>query len=85
MEAFLQCLRQRRVGVHVAGQLGDREVPLLSQRELGQQLGHVVADQMAAEQLAVLAVRDQLDESAGVAEAVCLGVAVNGNLATLTS
>ena len=37
MEAFLQCLRQGRVGVHVAGQLGDREVPLLSQRELGQQ------------------------------------------------
>ena len=67
-------LAERRVGVHVAGQLGRGEVPLLRQRELGQQLGHVVADEVPAEQLAVLAVGDQLDEAAGVAEAVRLAV-----------
>ena len=38
---------------------------------------------MAAEQLAVLAVRDQLDESAGVAEAVCLGVSGQRELGDL--
>src|SRR3954453_23123792 len=50
VEALLQRLRQRGVAVHVAAQLVDREVPLLGERELGQQLGHVVADEVSAKQ-----------------------------------
>src|SRR5690606_28128335 len=41
VEALLQRLRQRRVGVHVTGQLQRREVPLLRERQLGQKLGDV--------------------------------------------
>ena len=43
VEALLQRLRHRRVGVHVAGQLGRRQVPLLRQREFRQAPG-LVAD-----------------------------------------
>ena len=74
VEALLQRLGQRRVGVDVAGQLVGGEVPLLRQRQLGQQLGDVGADQVSAEQLAVLLVGDQLDEAGRVAEAVRLAV-----------
>ena len=52
----------------------DGEVPLLGQGQLGQQLGDVGADQVAAEQLAVLRVAEQLDEPDGVAEAVRFAV-----------
>ena len=84
MEAFLQRLRQRRVRVHIAGQFVGGQVPLLRQRQLGQQLRDVMSDQASAEQLAVLAVGDQLDEPAGV-NPCALAFAVNGNFATLTS
>ena len=66
--------RQRRVRVHVARRLEGGEVPLLRERQLGQQLGHVGADQVAAEQLEVLAVGDELDEADRLAEAVGLAV-----------
>ena len=36
VDGFLQGLRQRRVRVHVAGQLVDGEIPLLREGELGQ-------------------------------------------------
>jgi hypothetical protein len=84
MEAFLQRLRRRRVRVHIAGQFVGGQVPLLRQRQLGQQLRDVMSDQASAEQLAVLAVGDQLDEPAGV-NPCALAFAVNGNFATLTS
>lgn len=46
VEALLQRLRHRWVGVDVASQLAGGQVPPLRQRELRQQLGHVVADQV---------------------------------------
>jgi hypothetical protein len=50
MEAFLQRLRQPRVRVHIAGQFVGGQVPLLRQRQLGQQLRDVMSDQASAEQ-----------------------------------
>ena len=64
---FLQRLGQRRVGVHVAGDLFGGEVPQLGEGELGQELGHVRADHVQAEDLAVLGVGDELDEAGGQA------------------
>ena len=62
VEALLHRLRQGRVGVDVARELIGGEVPLLRQRQLGQQLGDVGADEVAAEQFQVLLVGDQLDD-----------------------
>ena len=53
VEDLLQRLPQRGVHVHVAGQLEGTEVPLLRQRQLGQELGDVRTDEVAAEQRAV--------------------------------
>ena len=83
VERLLHRLRQRRVRVHVARQLERREVPLLRERQLGQQLRHVGADQVAAEQLEVLAVGDQLDEADRLAQAVGLAVRREGELGDL--
>ena len=69
VERLLQRLGQRRVRVHVARRLERREVPFLRERELGEQLRDVGADEVAAEQLEVLAVGDELDEADGLAEA----------------
>eukprot|EP01136_Pigoraptor_vietnamica_P011514 Opistho-1_new@50444 len=74
VEALLQRLRQRRVRVHVAGQLQRRQIPLLSQRQLGQELRHVRADHVGADELEVLGVGDQLDEADRLAEAMRLAV-----------
>ncbi len=74
VDGLLQTLGQRGVGVDVAGHLVGREVPLLRQRQLGQQLGGLRADDVAAEQLAVGVVADQLDEPAGLADALRLAV-----------
>ena len=57
-----------------------REVPHLGQGQLGQQLGHVGTDQVAAEQLPVLRVAEQLDEPDRVAEAVRFSVGHEGEL-----
>ena len=65
----MQRLGHRRVGVHIAGELVGCQVPLLGQRQFGQQLGDVVADEVSSDQLAVLCVRDELDEAAGVPDA----------------
>jgi hypothetical protein len=46
----------------------------LREGEFGQQFGNVGADEVAGKQLGVLAVGDQLDEAAGVAQPVRLGV-----------
>src|SRR6266545_6601722 len=70
VESLLHRLAQGGVGVYVAGQLLGGEVPLLGQGQLGQQLGDLGADQVAAEKLAVRGVADQLDEPGRVAEAV---------------
>ena len=51
MKRFLQRFRQCRVGVDVADQFLDGQIPALGQGELGQQLGDVGADQVRAEQL----------------------------------
>ena len=83
--ASLTASRQRRVGVDVAGHLGGGQVPLLGQGQLRQQLGHVGPDQVGAEDLAVLRVRDDLDEAAASPRPCALPLAVNGNFATLTS
>src|SRR6478735_1401976 len=74
VETLLQRLRQRWVGVDVAGELVYPEVPLLGERELGQKFGHVVSDEVSAEQFAVLRVGDDLDEATRFAEAVRLAV-----------
>ena len=74
VEGLLHGLGQRRVRVHVARRLEGGEVPLLRERELGKQLGHVGADEVAAEQLEVLAVGDELDEADRLAQAVRLAV-----------
>ena len=39
------------MGVHVAGELERAEVPLLGERQFGQQLGDIRADEVPAEQL----------------------------------
>ena len=57
VDGLLDGLAQRRVGVDVARHLVGGEVPLLGQGQLGQQLGDVGADQVGAEELAVLARR----------------------------
>ena len=74
MGHFLQRLGQRRVGVHVARHLLGGQVPQLGQGELGQQLGHVRADHVQAEDLAVLGVGDQLDEADRLPQPVRLAV-----------
>src|SRR5690606_37097706 len=74
VDRLLDGLGQRRVRVHVARDLVDGEVPLLRERELGQELGRVGADEVAAEELAVRRVGDELDEPGRVAEAVRLAV-----------
>src|SRR4051794_33583547 len=74
VDGLLQRLGQRRVGVHVARELGGREVPLLREGQLGQQLGDLGADQVPAEQLAVGLVGDELDEPAGLGEPLGLAV-----------
>ncbi len=74
VDRFLQCLTERGVGVDVACQLVDREVPLLGQGQLGQQFRNVRSDEVPAEQFAVLLVGDQLDETGRVTETVCLAV-----------
>src|SRR3954471_20872437 len=60
VDRLLQPLAERRVRVHVARQLGRGEIPPLRQRQLGQQLGDLGADEVPAEQLAVRLVSDQL-------------------------
>ena len=35
VEALLQCLRQRRMGVNVSGEFVDGQIPLLRERQLG--------------------------------------------------
>ena len=54
VEAFLQSLRQRRVRVHVPGRFESREIPLLRERELGQKLRDIRADEVSTEELQVL-------------------------------
>ena len=69
LDGLLDRLGQRRVGEDVAGHLVGGEVPLLRQRQRRQQLGDVGADQVGAEDLVVLRVRDDLHEADAVAEA----------------
>lgn len=83
VEGLLQRLRQRGVGVHVAGGLEGGEVPLLREGQLGQKLGDVRSDQVTADELEVLGVGDQLDEADGFAEAVGLAVRAERELGDL--
>jgi hypothetical protein len=86
MKGFLQRLGQRRVGVDVADQFFDGQIPALGQGEFGQQFGDVGTNQVCSEQLSVRAVGDNLDESGRVAVAAGFSpFARNGNLATAMS
>ena len=73
---FLHGLREGRVGVNVAADFLSGEVEALRQGQLRQQLGYVGAHHVAADELAVLAVRDELDKTRGLIEAS--GLAVSG-------
>ena len=79
MKRFLQRLRQRRVGVDVADQFLDGQIPL-GQGELRQRLGDVGADQVRAEQLPVRAIGDDLGEPGRIAVAVGFSVGAEGEL-----
>ena len=59
--------RHRRVRVNGAHQLLDRALEPQRQRRLGHQLGRSRADHVHAENLVVLLVEDDLDESFGLA------------------
>src|SRR5690349_1232278 len=68
LDGLLDGLGQRRVREDVAGDLVGGEVPLLGQRQRGQELGDVGTDHVGAEDLVVLRVRDDLDEADPVAK-----------------
>ena len=85
VEGLLHGLGQRRVGVHVARTFESGQVPLLGERQLGQQLRHVGADQVPAEELEVLAIAISFTKPIGSPRPFALPFAENGNLATLTS
>ena len=70
--SFLHGLREGRVGVNVAADFLSGEVEALRQGQLWQQLGNVGAHHVAADELAVLAVRDELDKARGLIEACFL-------------
>jgi hypothetical protein len=53
------------VGVDVADQFFDSQIPALGQGEVGQQLGDVDADQVRAEQLPVRAIAMTLANPVG--------------------
>ena len=53
INGLLDRLAQRGVGVHVAGDLVDPEVPQLGQGQFRQQFGDFGSDEVGAEQLAV--------------------------------
>ena len=80
VKRFLQCFRQCRVGVDIADQFLDGQIPALGQGELGQQLGDVGADQVRAEQLSVRAISDDFGESGGITVAVGFSVGAKGEL-----
>src|SRR5690606_13660224 len=63
VDGFLDRLAERRVSVDVACHFVNGEVPLLRQRELGQQFGDVGADEVGAEQLAVLVIANDLHKA----------------------
>jgi hypothetical protein len=63
VDGLLDRLGQRRVREDVARNLVGGQVPLLGQREHGQQLGDVGADHVGTEDLVVLGVGDDLDEA----------------------
>jgi hypothetical protein len=80
VKRFLQRFRQRRVGVDVADQFLDGQIPALGQGQLGQQLGDLGADQVRAEQLPVGRIGDDFGESGGIAVAVGFSVGAEREL-----
>ena len=74
LDGLLHRLRQGRVGEDVAGHLVGGEVPLLRQGQRGQQLGHLGPDQVGADDLVVLRVRDDLHEPDALGHAARLAV-----------
>ena len=80
VEGLLQRLRQGWVGVHVACELERSEVPLLREGELGQKLRHIGADEVAADELEMFGIRDELHETDRLAEAAAhAGIAFLGD------
>ena len=71
--------------VHRLDDLGLGRFQLAGQDQLGQQFGDVFADHVHAEQLAVLAVEDQLDEAVGLARGQGAAAGAEGNLPILIS
>ncbi|GLP68833.1 hypothetical protein TUSST3_54560 [Streptomyces sp. TUS-ST3] len=69
VDGFLDRLAEGGVGVDVAGDLMDGEVPLLGQRQFGEQLGDVRAEEVSAYELAVLGVTDELHEAGRITQA----------------
>lgn len=85
VDGLLQRLAQSRVRVDVARELVDREVPLLGQGQLGQQLRDVGADEVAADELTVVLSAMSLTKPLGSPRPCALPLAVNGKVATFTS
>ena len=70
--SFLHGLREGRVGVNVAADFLSGEVEALRQGQLRQQLGDIGADHVAADELAILAIRNELDKARGLVETMRL-------------
>jgi hypothetical protein len=74
VNGLLDLLAQRGVGVHVAGDLVNPEVPLLGQGQFGQQYGDFGSDEVGAEQLAVGVVAQDLHEAGWITQTLCFAV-----------
>src|SRR5687768_397363 len=74
---------QRGVGVNREVDLFDGELVLARHRQLVNQLGRVAADDVRAEDLAVLRIANDLDEPFGLAARPCTAVRGEGELAHL--
>jgi hypothetical protein len=66
------------MGVHAPGELERAEVPLLRERQFGEEFGDVRADEVSAEKLSVAGVGDELDETGGFAQTLGFPVRLEG-------